>query len=71
MKYLMGYPHHTAEHIKEDHLEYVLAEVDKYGLGSVRKWEDFMEFSEITINATNGDLECPKRLDWCHDKINV
>lgn len=69
MKHLLGYPKHTIENIKKDNFEHILVELDKYNMGSVRTRQEFMDFSEIVVNATTGKLECPKRLDWCHDKV--
>jgi hypothetical protein len=43
----------------------LLADIENYALGSARSWEDFMEFSQIKVNHTNGDLVCTKKLDWC------
>jgi len=71
MKHLLGYPKHTIETIKRDKLEHVLVDLDKYNMGSVRTRQDFMEFSEIVINTTTGNLDCPERLGWCYDKVHV
>ena len=62
---MCGYPLHTTQHIETDNEDFILADIEKYGLGSERSWEEFMEFAQIKVNQTNGDLVCPKRLDWC------
>ena len=67
MKYLAGYPGHTAKKIQKDELDFVLTEVDKYGMGTQRTLEEFHEFSQIEIDE-KGDLICTKRLDWCMDQ---
>ncbi len=67
MKYLAGYPGHTAKKIKKDDLGFVLTEVDKYGMGTERTLEEFIKFSQIEIDD-KGNLVCTKRLDWCMDQ---
>ena len=65
IKHLVGYPFHTTEKIKEDGLGYLLVDIEDYGLGNTRSRDDFMEFSQIKVDHTTGDLVCTKRLDWC------
>jgi len=69
VKHLLGYPIHTADKIKADDMGLLLADIENYGLGPVRSWEDYLEFTQIKPNATDGGLDCPKRLDWCFNML--
>ena len=65
IKCFVGYPLHSAEKLKEENLDQLLTDAETYGLGSVRSQKQFMDFAEIKVNNTNGDLVCTDRLDWC------
>lgn len=69
IKHLCGYPTHTVDMIEEDGLKIILADVENYGLGSTRSWNDFLEFSQINVNSTTGEVRCPKKLDWCINQL--
>jgi len=69
IKNLCGYPFHTAEKIEADDQSYVLADIENYGLGTARSWEDYLEFTQIKVNYTTGALDCSERLDWCLDAL--
>ena len=68
MQHLVGYPRHTAEKIQADDEGFILVEIEKYGMGDERSRDDFIKFSEITIDNATGNLLCTKRLDWCMDE---
>jgi len=65
IKNLCGYPLHSSKHIEADGQGFLLVDLDNYGMGTERSLEMFMNFSQISINHTNGDLVCTDRLDWC------
>jgi len=66
IKNLCGYPLHSKEKIEAEDIGFILADIEKYGLGSERSWEEFMNFAGMTVNHENGDLVCPQKpLEWC------
>lgn len=66
IKNICGYPLHTTELIEKDNQTFVLVDKENYGLGTVRTWEEFMEFSELKVNKTTGALDCRKGgIPWC------
>lgn len=67
IKHLCGYPLHSLEHLTAENQTMLLADIDVYSLGDTRSLEDYMKFAQITVNHTNGNLACSKRIDWCLD----
>ena len=65
---MAGYPDHTTEKIEADDESYVLTDKEYYGLGSVRSWDDYMQFSNLTVNYTTGFLDCGKN-NWCNEGL--
>jgi hypothetical protein len=61
VKYMVGYPEDTAEHITEEGDTNALTDFEHYGLGSVRTREDYLELTSIDpVGKTCG------RMKWCN-----
>lgn len=70
IKNICGYPLHTTEKIEADGESFVLVNKEHYGLGTVRSWEDFMDFGALKVNVTTGALDCtagPRGPGWCNE----
>jgi hypothetical protein len=65
IKHMVGYPDSSLEKIKADHIEFVLQDLEYYGLGTVRTWEEYMEFTNMSIDKENDVIVC-SRIDWCN-----
>mmetsp|Transcript_3911 Transcript_3911/g.11084 ORF Transcript_3911/g.11084 Transcript_3911/m.11084 type:complete len:588 (+) Transcript_3911:294-2057(+) len=65
IKHLCGYPNQSVEEIQANGQGFVLVDREHYGLGSERSWEDYLKFSELTVNHTSGLLDCHP-VKWCN-----
>ena len=65
VKNLVGYPGSTKEKIEENGSSIVLTELEHYGLGSERSWDDYMKFTNITVNEKTDTLVC-SNMEWCN-----
>jgi len=65
VKNLVGYPGSTTEKIETDGSSIILTESEHYGLGSVRSWDDYMKFTNLTIDEKNDMIVCHK-IEWCN-----
>lgn len=66
LKHLAGYPDATDALIKQQGLDYVLTDMEHYGVGHERTLEQYMEFSGISVDKQNNALKCTS-ISWCHD----
>jgi UDP-GlcNAc:polypeptide alpha-N-acetylglucosaminyltransferase len=64
LKHLAGYPDATLEKIKAAGIEYVLMDMEHYGVGTERTLEDYFEFTGIYVDEKNDALQC-KKIEWC------
>ena len=62
---MTGYPDSRLEQIKQQKIEYVLQDIEHYGLGKVRTREEYMNFAGLVIDDENAALDC-KHIDWCN-----
>jgi len=65
VKNLVGYPGSTTDKIETDGSSIILTELEHYGLGSVRSWDDYMKFTNLTIDEKNDIIVCHK-IEWCN-----
>lgn len=65
IKHMVGYTDATIEKIKAEKHEFVLQDLDYYGLGKQRSMEDYLEFAGITIDEKDDSLKC-HRIQWCN-----
>lgn len=65
VKNLVGYPGSTTENIETDGSSIILTESEHYGLESVRSWDDYMKFANLTIDEENDMIVCHK-IEWCN-----
>ena len=64
LKYLAGYPDATIDKIKAAGLDYVLTDMEHYGVGEERTLEEYMEFAGISVDLQNNALKCSP-ITWC------
>ncbi len=64
LKNLAGYPDATVEKLKAEGIDYVLTDMEHYGVGDVRTLEEYMEFAGISVDTQNNALQC-SRIAWC------
>jgi hypothetical protein len=62
---MVGYPDSTVEKIKEEQIEFVLQDLEYYGLGTTRTWAEYMEFTNMSIDTEHDAIVCSK-IDWCN-----
>lgn len=65
IKNMVGYPDATLEKINTENINFVLTNIDQYGLGSVRSWEDYMSFAGMSIDEEHDAIVC-SRIEWCN-----
>eukprot|EP00586_Coscinodiscus_wailesii_P020892 CAMPEP_0172519120 /NCGR_PEP_ID=MMETSP1066-20121228/291225_1 /TAXON_ID=671091 /ORGANISM="Coscinodiscus wailesii, Strain CCMP2513" /LENGTH=572 /DNA_ID=CAMNT_0013301641 /DNA_START=158 /DNA_END=1876 /DNA_ORIENTATION=+ len=66
VKHLVGYKSATKEIIKKDGLDVVLTDMDYYGMGKERTWDEFMTFANM--KATEDHLLCSLN-SWCNQGL--
>lgn len=64
LKHLAGYPDATLEKIKSAGLEYVLIDMEHYGVGHERTLQEYMQFAGISVDKEHDALTCTA-IDWC------
>jgi len=65
IKHLVGYPGATIEKIKKADIEYVLEDLQHYGLGKARTMEDYLNFAGISKDYEKDALVCHP-IPWCN-----
>ena len=65
IKHMVGYPDATLEKIKEEDIEFILEDIDYYGLGQERTAQDYMNFAGMTVDPKHDALQC-KPIEWCN-----
>ena len=65
IKHMVGYTDASLEKIRTAKHEFVLQDLEHYGLGKERSTEEYLEFAGITINEENDSLQC-HRIQWCN-----
>ena len=65
IKNMVGYPDATREIIARDGNEIILTDIEHYGLGTERSWEDYMEFANLHINEQHNVIDC-SAISWCN-----
>eukprot|EP00977_Amphora_coffeiformis_P030216 scaffold45506_cov153-Amphora_coffeaeformis.AAC.1 len=64
VKNMVGYPDASLEMIKKEDIEFVLIDIDHYGLGSERSWNDYLEFAHMHFDE-HDVIQC-KNIEWCN-----
>ncbi len=65
IKHMVGYPDATLEKIKELDIEYILENIEEYGVGTERSYADYMEFAGLSVDKKHDALQC-QTIDWCN-----
>ena len=65
IKHLVGYTDATLEKIRENREEFVLQDLDYYGLGTAKSRDEYLTFAGITVNEKNDSLQC-HTIEWCN-----
>jgi Glycosyltransferase (GlcNAc) len=68
VKHMVGYPDASLEKIREKDTEFVLQDIEHYGLGSERSWQDYMDFAHMSIDQEHDVIVC-SRNDWCNQGL--
>jgi len=68
IKNLSGYPIARTEKLKELDIEFVLTDLEHYGLGDTRSREEYMEFASISVDEENDALQCHRNV-WCNNGL--
>jgi hypothetical protein len=65
IKHLVGYSDATLENIRDSNEEFVLQDLDYYGLGTTKSRDEYLTFAGITVNKKNNSLQC-HHIEWCN-----
>lgn len=65
IKHMVGYPDATLEKIKELDIEYILENIEEYGVGTERSYADYMEFAGLSVDKKHDALQC-QTIEWCN-----
>ncbi|KAL7570546.1 hypothetical protein ACA910_004318 [Epithemia clementina (nom. ined.)] len=65
IKHMVGYPDSTREIIKTEGNEFILSDIEHYGLGTERTWDEYMEFAHLHINEKHNVIDC-SFIPWCN-----
>ena len=66
IKNMVGYPDASLEKIKDAGIEFVLENLEMYGMGHERTYEDYMKFSGISVDKQHNALQCHS-ISWCNN----
>eukprot|EP00546_Thalassionema_frauenfeldii_P017202 CAMPEP_0178898490 /NCGR_PEP_ID=MMETSP0786-20121207/2361_1 /TAXON_ID=186022 /ORGANISM="Thalassionema frauenfeldii, Strain CCMP 1798" /LENGTH=564 /DNA_ID=CAMNT_0020569217 /DNA_START=323 /DNA_END=2017 /DNA_ORIENTATION=- len=68
IKHMVGYPDAKRESIEKEGIEVVLTEIEEYGIGKERSWNEFLEFASMEIDEANKRVIC--RINkWCNQGL--
>jgi len=62
---MVGYPDAAIDKINAEGINFVLKDIDQYGVGSVRSWDDYMEFASMHVNEEHDVIDCTEN-EWCN-----
>ena len=65
IKNMVGYPDSKRSTIAGEGYEEILTDIEHYGLGSERTWQDYMEFAHMHINEEHNAIDCSP-IPWCN-----
>jgi len=65
IKHMVGYPDASLEKIKQARIEFVLENLEMYGMGNERTYEDYMKFAGISVDRQHNALQCHS-ISWCN-----
>jgi hypothetical protein len=68
VKHMVGYPDSSIEKIREMDIEFVLEDIEHYGLGTERSWQDYLEFAHMSIDQEHDVIVCSHN-DWCNQGL--
>lgn len=64
LKHLAGYPGYDVETLKEEGHEFVLQDLQLYGVGKEKTLEEYMAWAGISVDKAHNSLQC-SRITWC------
>ena len=62
---MVGYPDSNLETIQSEGTEFILKDIEYYGIGSERSWQDYMDFAHMSIDKEHDVIVCSK-IEWCN-----
>ena len=65
IKHFVGYPDATKEEIASEGFEFILTDMEHYGLGKIRTWDDYMKFANLSVDTKNKAIACAVN-SWCN-----
>jgi Glycosyltransferase (GlcNAc) len=68
IKHMVGYPDASLENINAQGIGFVLKDIEHYGIGSVRSWQEYMEFAHMSIDKEHDVIVC-SRNEWCNQGL--
>ena len=68
IKHMVGYPDASMDKIKEEDIEFVLQDIEYYGLGTDRTWDEYMEFTNMSIDPDHDAIVC-HAIKWCNQGL--
>jgi len=68
VKNMVGYPDSTLEKIKEEGIELVLKDIEYYGLGQERTWQEYMDYANMHVDQEKDIIRCTNN-KWCNSGL--
>lgn len=65
IKNMVGYPDATLDKIDAEGITFVLKDIEHYGLGTVRSWDEYMDHAKMSIDEEHDVIVCKKN-EWCN-----
>ena len=69
VKHMVGYPGSSRKDLENDerdgNITFVLEEIEHYGYGTQRKWDDYLEFAHMTFDHETNAIVCTRNT-WCN-----
>lgn len=65
VKYMVGYPDSALETIKAEGIELVLEDIEHYGLGQQRSWQEYMDYAHMHVDQEKNIIRCTNN-EWCN-----
>eukprot|EP00523_Entomoneis_sp_CCMP467_P015487 CAMPEP_0168765438 /NCGR_PEP_ID=MMETSP0725-20121227/324_1 /TAXON_ID=265536 /ORGANISM="Amphiprora sp., Strain CCMP467" /LENGTH=616 /DNA_ID=CAMNT_0008814691 /DNA_START=1 /DNA_END=1851 /DNA_ORIENTATION=+ len=64
-KHMVGYPDSSLDKIQQEGIEVVLTDIEHYGLGKERTWQEYLDFAFMSIDEEHDIIVC-HRNSWCN-----
>jgi len=65
VKHMVGYPDSTLEKIREEGIELVLHDIEYYGLGKDKTWQEYMDYAHMHVDEKKDIIKCTPN-EWCN-----